>query len=268
MADEPKQDDLTKDEAAIKHQMEQTRTSLSDKLETLESTLVSTVKDVTDSASEVVENVKETVSTTVENVGETVSESVAAVQETFNFRRHVEEHPWVMVGAAAAVGFALGALIPSRRRRDPRDAVSRLEHLSSSVAPFPRAREGGAGNGHGRRRESRAAASEAKESGGFLGLFRSEFDKLKGLALGATFSVLRDVATQSAPAGRLRQGIADLFNSAMAKLGGKPLEEGALSGEPGPGRREQPAGEAGTPGMSGITDHHRAERENLGRYQS
>jgi ElaB/YqjD/DUF883 family membrane-anchored ribosome-binding protein len=71
---------------------------------------------------ETVESVKsvvnETVTTVKETVGEvkgTVEESVSSVQEgvmhAFDVRHHVDEHPWLMVGGAAAAGFLTGLLV-------------------------------------------------------------------------------------------------------------------------------------------------------------
>src|ERR1700681_3970542 len=76
----------------IKHQMEETRTSLTDKLETLENQVVETVQETTTAVADTVENVKE------------------AVQETVNLRHQVERHPWPMLGLSVATGYLAGRL--------------------------------------------------------------------------------------------------------------------------------------------------------------
>jgi len=104
----------------IRDQMEGTRASLADKLETLEAqvretvqTATETVQSTTETVTSAVENVKETVASTVENVKstvESVSDSVASVADTLDPRPYVENHPWAAFGTAVGVGF-LGGLL-------------------------------------------------------------------------------------------------------------------------------------------------------------
>ena len=76
-------------EDVIREQMEDTRTSLTEKLETLESQVASTVQGATTNVAETVEAVKETVEAvkdtvqqTVTTVKESVEETICAVKET------------------------------------------------------------------------------------------------------------------------------------------------------------------------------------------
>jgi len=101
-------------EDVIRDQMEDTRTSLTEKLETLEKKVVSTVDSATTNVAETVESVKETVQETVSTVKDTVQdticavkdsvkEGVGAVKDVFDVSRHVERHPWLMIGGSVAL---------------------------------------------------------------------------------------------------------------------------------------------------------------------
>lgn len=109
MAYEP---EVTKQEEAIRHQMEETRASLADKLESLEQHVLGTVHEATSAVSGTVENVKETVEGTVESVKETMENVKESVKETFDLRLQTERHPWAVVGGSIAVGFVLGHFLP------------------------------------------------------------------------------------------------------------------------------------------------------------
>jgi ElaB/YqjD/DUF883 family membrane-anchored ribosome-binding protein len=193
----------------IRHQMEETRASLSDKLETLEEKVVGTVKEATQAVSETVENVKEAVQSTVSSVRESVSDTVETVKETFNLRRQFDQHPWAMFGGSVAVGFGVGWLLSGRRRSFrstiPTSGIEHrwegrtLEPQSFTAAPPPR-------------RESWLQHLATS--------FGPELNKLKGLALGTLFGALRDVAVNLAPE-NLADQVRDVANSFTAKMGGE-----------------------------------------------
>ncbi len=86
------------DLATIRSQMNQTRTDLSEKLETLESR----VSDGMQSTGAVV---TETMTS--------VRDAVQSVSQTLDLRRQVQQHPWLAVGAS----FALGCLVRGYRRQ-------------------------------------------------------------------------------------------------------------------------------------------------------
>jgi phosphate uptake regulator len=67
----------------IRLQMEETRASLSEKLETLEQQVVGTVQDA-----------RAAVTDTVETVKEAVHETVETVKDTFDIGAQMQRHPW------------------------------------------------------------------------------------------------------------------------------------------------------------------------------
>jgi ElaB/YqjD/DUF883 family membrane-anchored ribosome-binding protein len=109
MAYEP---EVTEQEATIKQQMEDTRSSLADKLESLEQHVLGTVQETTSAVTGTVENVKETVENVTETVKETVQNVKETVKETFDLRLQTERHPWAVLGGSVALGFAAGYLMP------------------------------------------------------------------------------------------------------------------------------------------------------------
>jgi ElaB/YqjD/DUF883 family membrane-anchored ribosome-binding protein len=102
---------MDNEQEIIRQQMEDTRTALKEKLETLEHQVVDTVQGATEAVSDTVETVKET----VETVKETVEETVENVKETFNLAKHVQEHPWPAFACATVVGFLGGRLLNRTR---------------------------------------------------------------------------------------------------------------------------------------------------------
>jgi len=107
----------------IKQQMEQTRSSLAEKLETLEEHVASKVLTTADAVTETVEAVKGAVEETVHSVSESVENVKETVKETFDLHRQMEQHPWLLLGAgsrSATLGAGcskVGWARPPRRAR-------------------------------------------------------------------------------------------------------------------------------------------------------
>src|SRR5262249_47399987 len=91
----------------IQRQMHETRAALKDKLETLERQVTGTIQDV----SATVENVKDAVNETVQIVRGSVSEGARAVRDAFDIQHQTQRHPWLMLGAAMAVGYVGGSIL-------------------------------------------------------------------------------------------------------------------------------------------------------------
>lgn len=90
------------DLATIRSQMNQTRTDLSEKLETLESR----VSDGMQSTGAVVTDTMTS-----------VRDAVQSVSQTLDVRRQVQRHPWIAVGASFALGCLVARLSSSKSRR-------------------------------------------------------------------------------------------------------------------------------------------------------
>jgi len=184
----------------IRLQMEETRASLSEKLETLEQQVVGTVQDARAAVTDTVETVKDAVQGTVESV-----------KDTFDVGRQMERHPWAMLGGAIAVGFIGGKLFD---RLEPP-----LPYMANGTAAPVYDRPPAATS------EFTAPVSEPEEKDGghsLLRQFEPEIAKLKGLAVGAVMGVMRDMISGSIPE-PLKPQISDVINSLTMKLGGEPV---------------------------------------------
>jgi len=195
----------------IRQQIDETRSSLTEKLETLEGQVRGTVQEA-----------KASVEGTIQNVKDTVHDTVATVKRTFDVRYQTERHPWAMVGGSVLAGFMLGSLAGGRRspgRRATFDARGgRAEYsLSSLAAPEPR-RETAP--------EAAPSPSPSASRPSFLSKvlhqFDGEIEQLKGIAVGALVGVVRDLVKQSVPPSLSGQ-LESVLDSATTKLGGKPV---------------------------------------------
>jgi hypothetical protein len=86
--------------------LDETRASLSEKLETLEQQVVHSVHGATNAVNETVASVKDA-----------VHDTVATVKETFDLPLQVRRRPWVMVGGSIALGY-FGCYLLRRRDSD------------------------------------------------------------------------------------------------------------------------------------------------------
>ena len=190
----------------IKQQMSETRSSLGDKLETLEQKVTETVKDATRAVSETVQTVSDTVDTTVSNISESVETVKESVKETFNLTGHIERNPWVALGASVAAGYALGMLLPTPRQVGISSPTGQPPAVPPSAEPATFASSGS------------AAASSAEPSP-----WASLFDQLKGLALGATAAVARDAIAEILPES-MKPSLGGIINSFTESLGVPTLD--------------------------------------------
>jgi hypothetical protein len=183
--------------------MEGTRTSLAEKLETLEQKVSTTVQETTSAVTETVETVKETVESSVE-----------AVVDTLNLRLQTERNPWEMVGGSFALGFLGGWLMSSGEARS----------LPPPVPPSPVI------NG---RRASLLGAAEAEpapQHASWLSQFSPEIEKLKGLAIATLTGLLRDTIAEAVPQS-MRPHVTEVMDDLATHFGGKPLPSPVLSRE-------------------------------------
>lgn len=194
----------------IKHQMLETRTALTEKLEALEDRVVSTVKDTTDAVEDTVAAVKNSVTDTVESVKE-------SVKETFDLKHQFEQHPWMMLGGATFLGYLGGRLLDNGRASRPA--------TSNGWAPI----EGHNGRPEERPRPPEPARSEPARSG--PSLWDKAFEalapaitKLEGLAIGAATAVVGKMVLEAAPEA-MRGDLEGVLNEITTALGGKPMPD-------------------------------------------
>jgi len=187
--------------------MEETRATLTDKLQVLEEKVVSTV-----------EGAASTVTNTVQEVQEKVHSSLVTVRDFFDVRAHVQDNPWAMMGGAVAVGFIGGWLLRGSNGR-------RHEH---AAAPAPiRFPSEARGNGQ--------AAKEEKPSwlASIASHFAPELEQVKGMAIGTVGGLIRDVLTRAIPE-TMKSRTAEMMDNLTEKLGGQPIEGPILPPAPQP----------------------------------
>jgi hypothetical protein len=188
----------------IRQQIDQTRESLTDKLETLEGQVKQTVASVT----EVVDTVKTKVEDTVQAVTSSVEHTVESVKNAFDIPEQVQRHPYAMTGGALLAGAAVGWFV-GRQRHAP--------HRPSASAPGPAFRATGGGY-------EVAGAPPAHRSlfAGLLEPVAAEFDKIKATAIGALRGIVRDAALRAVPP-TLAARVEEILNGITRRAGGEPV---------------------------------------------
>jgi len=185
-------------EATIKQEMQETRASLTEKLETLEQKVVGTVENATTVVTDTVDAIKETVHDTVATVQQGVKGSVDSVKDLFDVPAHVQQRPWLMMGGSVAVGYCIGTMLaPS--------PSSQYSPASNGAVPSPRALG------------APPLSAPAEPS-----IWAAEIAKLKGLALGVLFGTARELLVSSMPE-HMGEQIKDVVDSVTKKVGGDPL---------------------------------------------
>jgi ElaB/YqjD/DUF883 family membrane-anchored ribosome-binding protein len=196
-------DDIQPDIEDTQRAMDDTRSAMTEKLEMLGEHVRETVEGAQASVEEMVENVRDTVDSTVaavqqtvegaqasmegivENVKGTVGETVEAVQRTFDLHRQMEQHPWLLFGGAAVVGYLLGRGGDDR----PSAAGSTYAPGFSPASPIPGASS----------KSPTSPQPQQRTGSGDLGWFIDEIAALKSAAVGAMVSTLWGMVKQALP---------------------------------------------------------------------
>jgi ElaB/YqjD/DUF883 family membrane-anchored ribosome-binding protein len=222
---------MAEDPNVIRQNIEQTRSALTEKLETLEAEVKGTVQGA-----------KATVDNTIETVKSTVQETIHSVKRTFDLAYQTEQHPWPMVGGSVVAGFVCGHLFDALTavgrhhghgfghapryeppRYEPPPAASSLASQSAAAADRPNGFTGGP-----------SAAPSAGESSMSSLLqwvsrqFGPEIEQLKGMAIGAAVGVVRDLVKRNIPE-HLGPQVEEVMNNITSKLGGQPVRGEVLS---------------------------------------
>jgi len=224
----------------IRKQMEETRSSLSDKLEALEKKVAETVEPVTNAVERTTEAVAETAETvkeTVQAVSGQVKETVRSMASTFDLRHQTDKHPWIVFGVAATVGCLAGTVLGRRGQR--RQAAQPAQPLRSKHNG-----RGGDGASHhpewGVAKRSREAAKPQTES-----LFAQEIRQLKGLAISSLLGFVRDLAKRAVP-GAIGEKIAEQLDGFTTRLGAEPLKSPVVDMDKDQSSREEGRSAAAT----------------------
>jgi ElaB/YqjD/DUF883 family membrane-anchored ribosome-binding protein len=216
MADQPE---------VILKQMEDTRASLTEKLEALESQVAGTVQATTEAVTETVEAVKDT----VENVTEAVKETANSVAETFNVKLQFQRHPWGMFGGTVAVGIVAGYLLGGKRQQRENGRVA--EEPARTAGPYASVSTEAAF-----RQEPQPSwpppppstpPREHQEPARTSWVWDS-LGKLKGLAVGSLMGVVRDLTERALPES-LRERVTQEIDNLTTHLGGEPVHGHLLS---------------------------------------
>jgi len=253
-----------------------TRESLTDKLGKLEDTVRESVETASETVTHTVEEVKEAVASTVDGVKDAVSSTVDGVKgvvssvsdsvstmkesvtETFNIPHQVQNHPWEMVGAAVAVGFAGGFFLGGLTRQS--NTAAAAPSAPPTPTPAPAASSW-----------SSPSTAKANQPGLFDTLFsglsakapgvvNQVFSGLEELAVGSLAGVARDLIRQSAPE-QWKEGLSEIINDVAVQLTGKKIPESTSgsssnqghNGGSGHGREQAGTTEAG---FSPIRPHN------------
>jgi ElaB/YqjD/DUF883 family membrane-anchored ribosome-binding protein len=226
----------------IRHNIEETRTSLTEKLETLEQQVVGTVQNTTNAVTDTVGSVKEavqgtvdavkdTVSSTVQTVKGTVRDTVEAVKDSLDISQHVRNYPWAMFGGSVAAGYLVGAyLIPSGEAKNG-DTAAEAESFEAFEGPeYKRDTDGRARSNGATRQAAEERPQGQSTSGGFWGLLSGEFDKIRNLAIGTGLGFVRELIEKNV-SGDLAQHLTKLVDDFNEKLGGEQVRGPFFKGE-------------------------------------
>jgi ElaB/YqjD/DUF883 family membrane-anchored ribosome-binding protein len=211
----------------IRHQIEETRSSLTEKLETLEHEVKETVRGATDAVVGTVQSVRSTVECTVEAVKGTVESTLESVRRTFDVQRQVKNHPWAMVGGSIALGYLVGSV--TARQRRPVNYVSG-GYASADTGWSPP--EPSSSDRFEEARKTLADTSREQSEGGwpqetsFLSQVAQEFapelEQVKKLAIGVAIGLVRDAIKDAIPE-NLSPQVTRIVDSVTSKLGGEPV---------------------------------------------
>jgi len=211
----------------IKQQMEQTRSALAEKLETLEEHVASTVRTTADAVTGTVEAVKGAVEETVHSVSESVENVKETVKETFDLHRQMEQHSWLLLGGGVAVGYFGSRLLES--------GLGEAAATGAAAPATPAAPRRTHGNGHPRRAGERHERSTWDKLSEALG---PTIEKLQGLALGAATGLVGSMVLESVPEA-MRGDMEQVIEEITHALGGKSLP-GLLHPNPAQERASAP----------------------------
>jgi len=292
---------MDREQEVIHRQMEETRSDLTNKLAALENQVGGTVQAATnavetakeavtgtvDAVADTVESVKETVESVTEKLQDTVTDVTDSVQqavevckesveetfkcvaESFNLKLQCERHPWAVFGGAVGVGLIGGWLLggPSRSSQ----STQRRRTGSTPSSPTATEFRSETASAQPERSQNTGPSGGSSFVGSIGGWLSEQLGGLKGLAVGATMSLVRDLVGQALPE-NLKERVTEEMDKLTKSLGGEPIKGSLLPQDNneeseqtkdngheqqyhtdprGLGRSETTAGRAGQPAMAG-----------------
>lgn len=170
----------------IQEQMKETKSQLSDKLESLEQQL---------HVADAVQTTRTAVAATAEAVqatAATVSGAMQSVSDAFDVRRQITQHPWVALGGAAALGYVAHQLMSESQQK----AAPPLGE-AATLGEFA------AVNGHAAEQQAHpinlAATAAATRAYNETLMLSSPLLQLKSLALNTLIGIARESAALAIP---------------------------------------------------------------------
>jgi uncharacterized protein YjbJ (UPF0337 family) len=215
----------------IRQQIDETRESLADKLETLEGhvkdavgTVTDTIETVKSTVENTVESVKSGVESTVETVKSSLNDTVDSVKETFDLPLQVDRHPWGALGCSLLAGMAAGYLLEPKRQRwmDHPQGIPGMARIVPGYQPDRPAEAGS--------QSIRAESTGSRFASSLFGALQGEFDKVKLLALGAVLGIARDALKDALPPS-LSQNVTEIVDDFTRRLGSEPIRGSVLESE-------------------------------------
>lgn len=224
--------------------MSETRASLGEKLETLEEKVVSTVTQATEQVSTTVSEATEAVSSTVSMAKEAVDNTVTAVKDTvtgirdsFDLPEQVRRHPWVAFAGAIAAGYVLEKMCDSmlfppddtEHRNGNGKHKQRGQSRSEPNKPMPRWMADAQKPPEPSPLHEEEHAPAAPTGPTIMQSVGQHVNKLKDMAMGALFNVIRGVAVKSVGSD-YAEPAAQLVDDVARSLGITPKPQKAYAG--------------------------------------
>ncbi len=170
----------------IRQQMTETKSHLSDKLDSLEHQVSDTVQSTGSAVNDTVAAVQKT----VDSVTGAVQHAAQSVSNALDVRRQLDRHPWLVLGGAVLVGyFASELLAGAAKRTEP----------SPEAAPRRGPSAGNGGNNHRQPVIANAATSVPLTSAHESGLKSSSWHLVSGMASGALLGIMQEVVARAVP---------------------------------------------------------------------
>ena len=166
---------MTETPEVMRQHIEETKSQLWEKLDTLESQVSDAVQSTSNAVSETVASVQETVS----NVTESVNESVQSVSNAFDFSLQVGRHPWIAVGGSFVLGYLANELLHA--------PTTETVTGTGAEVPAPSAVQAQNGNGH-------AVEPSPKSSSKSL-----VWAEMKGMLAGALMGTVSTIVSRGVP---------------------------------------------------------------------